>query len=195
MGGTEIENLNRPNAMDLKKLAPWNWFKSEEADRGNSRELAVRPGEFDHPFSRLHREVDRLFDAFPVSIWQGFEPSGAAGKLLTETLLMRPSVDISESGKKYTIKVEVPGVEKEDVHVDVQDDVLVIRGEKKQEHEEKGEHFHRIERSYGSFRRVLNLPPDADPDEVRAKFRNGVLTLTVAKSGEKTVSGRTIEIG
>ena len=180
--------------MDIKKLAPWNWLKSEEPDREGKRELAPRRGAENDPVAHLHREIDRLFDSFLPPNWLGFNLPAKLGELGSETSLMKPTVDISESARNYTIKVEVPGVEKEDIHIDVQDDMLVIRGEKKHEKEQKDEHFHRIERSYGSFQRVLNLPPDADSDDVKARFRNGVLSLVVAKSGEKPATGRAIEI-
>lgn len=103
-------------------------------------------------------------------------------------------VDITESAKNYTIKIEVLGVEKEDIKVDIEEDSFFIRGEKRREEEDKDDRFHRIECSYGSFQRVLNMPPDAKLDEIDAKFRDGVLTLVVAKTGEKPPSGRAIEI-
>ncbi|HEU0233540.1 MAG TPA: Hsp20/alpha crystallin family protein [Gallionella sp.] len=93
-----------------------------------------------------------------------------------------PSVDISETDTAYLIKGEIPGVKKEDVKVTIQDGMLTIQGERKQEKEEKGKKFHRIERSYGSFARSFRVPGDADENSVKAEFKDGVLNITLAKS-------------
>jgi HSP20 family protein len=93
-----------------------------------------------------------------------------------------PPVDIAESGDRYTITVELPGTNKEDVTVECHDNVLTIKGEKKSEREEKGEHRHYVERRYGSFSRAFTLPSDASGDQVKAKFREGVLTVEIVKA-------------
>jgi HSP20 family protein len=97
-----------------------------------------------------------------------------------------PDVDIIESEKEYLIKAELPEVKKEDVKVSVEKGVLTIQGERKQEKEEKGKKFHRIERSYGSFERSFTLPDDADEGKVSAEFKDGILSVHLAKS-EKAV--------
>jgi len=178
--------------MKLKQLAPWNWFKSEEPDTKAKYELATLHGDGFEPIARLHREMERLFDDFLTSNWPA-SPS-RIGALAERPGFLKPMVDISESDKGYTIKLEVPGVDKEGVKVDIQEDALVIHGEKRLEEEEKNDRFHRRECSYGSFQRVLNLPPDAKSDEIKAKFRDGVLALTIPKTGEKREAGRIIEI-
>lgn len=91
-----------------------------------------------------------------------------------------PTVDISETDDGYLIKAEIPGVRKEDVRVTVQDGMLAIRGERKQEKEEKGKRFHRIERAYGSFR----VPDDADEGGVSAEFKDGLLNVSMKKSAK-----------
>lgn len=93
-----------------------------------------------------------------------------------------PLVDVVETDKEYLIKAELPEVKKEEVKVTVQDDVLTISGERTREKEEKGKKFHRIERAYGSFSRSFTLPEDADPANVTADFKNGVLNVHIAKS-------------
>ena len=93
-----------------------------------------------------------------------------------------PSVDISESDAAYLVKAEIPGVEKEDVEVTIQDGMLTIQGERKQEKEEKGKKFHRVERCYGSFMRSFRVPDDADADKVKAEFKDGMLNITLTKS-------------
>lgn len=80
------------------------------------------------------------------------------------------------------VKAEIPGVNKEDVNVTLQDGMLTIQGERKQEKEEKGKKFHRIERCYGSFMRSFRMPDDADEKSVKAEFKEGVLNVTLSKS-------------
>ncbi len=93
-----------------------------------------------------------------------------------------PAVDISESEGEYLIKAELPGVKKEDIKVTLQEGVLTIQGERKQDKEEKGRKYHRVERSYGTFMRSFTLPDSADDSKVSAEFKDGLLSLHVPKS-------------
>jgi HSP20 family protein len=93
-----------------------------------------------------------------------------------------PFVDISEDDKEYLIKAELPEVKKEDVKVTAEEGTLTIRGERKFEKEEKNKRYHRVERAYGSFGRSFSLPDDASPAKVSAEFRDGVLTVHLAKN-------------
>jgi HSP20 family protein len=95
-----------------------------------------------------------------------------------------PSVDISETDTAYLIKGEIPGVKKEDVKVTIQDGMLTIQGERKMEKEEKDKKFHRIERSYGSFVRSFRVPEDADENQVKAEFKDGMINVTLTKSAK-----------
>lgn len=95
-----------------------------------------------------------------------------------------PSADISESDTAYLIKAEIPGVNKEDVKVTIENGMLTIKGERKMEKEEKDKKFHRIERSYGSFMRSFRVPEDADESAVKAEFKDGVLNVTLSKSAK-----------
>ncbi len=95
-----------------------------------------------------------------------------------------PSADISETETAYLIKAEIPGVNKEDVKVTIQDGMLTIQGERKMEKEEKDKKFHRIERSYGSFMRSFRVPDDADESAVKAEFKDGVLNVTLSKTAK-----------
>jgi len=129
------------------------------------------------PFRELEEVSDRLNRMFA-------RPVGRAsnGK---ETMIVAdwtPSVDISETEGEYQIKAEIPDVKKEDVKVTLEDDVLTIQGERKQEKEEKGKKFHRIERSYGSFVRSFSLPDVIEAEKVKAEFKDGVLNLHLPKS-------------
>lgn len=174
--------------MNWNKLSPWNWLKKE--GRAGGTELpVVRRGEPapTDPLLGLHQEIDRIFAqavrGFGMPAW----PAASA--------LFRPSLDITENAGTYTIKVEMPGVSRDDIHVAVEGDSLIVRGEKREETEREDERCHYTERSYGSFQRVLALPDDADAEDLKAAFRDGVLTITIGrKSGDDAGSRRiTIE--
>ncbi|WP_281983905.1 Hsp20/alpha crystallin family protein [Azonexus hydrophilus] len=171
--------------IDFKKWAPWNWFKKEQEDQQNAASLPVQrsdlpvAGSAVSPIMQLHREIDRLFD----DAFRGFGfPTLASPRWPSELPgMLRPALDIQETDKQYTIALEVPGVEEKDIQITLDNDVLVVRGEKRQEQEKKDGGFHRIERSYGSFQRALNLPADANQDAIKAAFKNGVLSITIDK--------------
>ncbi|MGH7164839.1 MAG: Hsp20/alpha crystallin family protein [Nitrospiraceae bacterium] len=107
------------------------------------------------------------------------------GKELLTVADWIPIVDISETERAYVIKAELPDVKKDDVKVTLQEGVLTIRGERKQEKEEQGLKYHRVERSYGRFARSFTLPDYVDDTKVKAEFKDGVLSLHLPKS-EKT---------
>lgn len=132
----------------------------------------------DWPFAgRLGRPWDELLQAAP---WAG------RGRGLV------PALDVGENDHHYAISVELPGARKEDVHVELHEGVLTIRGEKTSEREEKQEQSRYVERSYGSFSRSLRLPPDADVEHLDASFKDGVLAITVPKT--EAAKPRTIAI-
>lgn len=93
-----------------------------------------------------------------------------------------PSVDISETDNAYLVKAEIPGVNKDDVKVTIEDGMLTIQGERKQEQEDKGKKYHRIERSYGCFMRSFRVPDDADDSAAKAEFKDGMLNITLNKT-------------
>ncbi len=95
-----------------------------------------------------------------------------------------PCVDVSETKDNVIIKTELPGISKDDVKVSVQDNILTLSGEKKQEKEEKDANYHRMERSYGSFSRSFTLPTSVQPDKVKAAYKDGILRITLPKSEE-----------
>jgi len=103
-----------------------------------------------------------------------------------------PVVDIIEDDKEYLIKAELPEVKKNDVKVRVEDGVLYITGERNLEKEDKGKRYHRIERAYGSFTRTFSLPDDADAQQVNAEFKDGMLSVHVAK--DKNARPKSIEV-
>jgi HSP20 family protein len=116
----------------------------------------------------LHREIDRLFDEFT----QRIGPNGQQNIV--------PNIEISETDKAIEVSAEMPGLERKDVEISIEDDALTIRGEKKIE-ENKDKNVQHSERSYGVFLRVLQLPPSIDPSSVQATMSNGVLKITIPK--------------
>ena len=136
---------------------------------GRERSVARRGST--EPFGTLQREIDRLFEDFTRG-WPAF------GNATSELM---PSMDVTETDKEIEITAELPGLEEKDVQVNVADNVLTIKGEKKAEKEEKDKNYRLYERSYGSFARILDLPPGVDPDAIKASLSNGVLKVTVPK--------------
>lgn len=185
--------------MDIQKLNPWNWFKHENEESGKpvtvekkghrpgvaqSRGLAETGTLWD-----IHREIDHLFE----NAFSGLLPAGRG--LNKTSLFLKPEVDIREEKDKYEISVEIPGVNEDDIKLELSGGLLTVSGEKKQEKEDKDEHYHSIERSYGAFRRVLNLPEDVDEDAIDARFENGVLTIAIPrKEVAKDQGGKVIDI-
>lgn len=104
-----------------------------------------------------------------------------------------PRVDISENDGQYLIKADIPGVAKEDIKVSVDNDVLTIQGERRQEKEEENKHFHRVERFYGSFIRSFTLPDDANAAALKAASQEGQLTVTIPKK-EPTPSASAVQV-
>lgn len=106
-----------------------------------------------------------------------------------------PMVDITEDDTEYIIAAEVPSVNKEEIKAVIENGTLVISGERKVEKEEKNKKFHRVERSYGSFERSFALPADADPDNVTAEFKDGVLKVHLRKNPGDKPKPKEIAIG
>ncbi len=93
-----------------------------------------------------------------------------------------PSADISETDKEYVIRAELPAVKKEDVHVTFEDGMISIKGERKQQKEDKNEKFHRVESFYGTFERTFSLPDNVDSDAIRCESKDGILTVHIPKT-------------
>ena len=181
--------------MDMKKLAPWNWFKKEEEQQ--PAPLPVhRSGQLrlHDPFAQFHQEIDRMFDNF----FRGFSlPSMGFGRertSLSQTEWLKPTLDIAANDKEYAISVELPGVDEKDVELELADETLVIKGEKKQETERKEQNYYRMERSYGSFQRVLSLPEDAEQDGIVAAYKHGILTITIPRKAKPATKAKRITL-
>jgi HSP20 family protein len=116
----------------------------------------------------IHEETGKMLDSF-------FERRGEDGDVD-----WAPAMDVSELENEIVVKAEIPGMEKEEIKVTVKDDMLTVSGEKKREEREEGENWHRVERTYGSFRRVLTLP-SVDNEKVEATYKDGVLKIRLPK--------------
>ncbi len=128
------------------------------------------------PLQELKREMDRIWQEFfgktyVPEKWEGVE--------------WAPAVDVSETDDAVIVKVDVPGVKPEDMEISLSDNVLVIKGEKKREEEEKKENFYRMERYYGSFMRAIQLPCEVQEDKVEARYKDGVLKIVLPKKPEE----------
>jgi len=136
------------------ELAPWRPFRELE---------------------RMRREMDRLWESFfEERPRRKIEESGEWG----------PSLDLSETKNDLIVKAEVPGIDPKGIDISLSNDVLTIKGEKKQEKEEKEENYHFIERSYGAFSRSIRLPREVQSDKINASYKNGLLKVTLPKSEE-----------
>lgn len=126
------------------------------------------------------REIEDMFERYTKAMgWPALR-----GQDLMKSGEWTPRVDISETDAEITIKAEIPEVKKEDVKVSVDDGVLTMQGERKQEKEEKGKKFHRVERFYGTFVRSFTLPDNVDASKIKATFKDGMLNLQIPKTGE-----------
>jgi HSP20 family protein len=162
--------------MNLTSIIPW---KKEE------RAPARREGD-GAPLALLQRRMNSLFDDFfgrsSSDLWNGFEGSFA------------PRIDVSDSDKEVRVSAELPGLDEKEVDVTLSGNLLTIKGEKKEEQDEtKGDYWH-SERRYGYFERSVQLPQAVDADKAKAKFRKGVLKVTIPKKLEAQSSRRKIEL-
>jgi len=166
--------------MQLRDLIPWGRHDHRPHD-GALIPSAARRDEEGHPFLTLHREVNRLFDDV-------FREFGGAGF----GRVSWPTVEVSEDSKAIRVSAELPGMDEDDVDVVFDDGVLILRGEKRSDVEDKDRHY--SEHFYGRFERVVPVPVAIDEDGIKAQFKKGVLTVTLPKSKAQQESVRRIPI-
>ena len=128
------------------------------------------------------------------SLFHDFNRGDNGGDVMT-TASFVPPVDIYEDEHKITLKLEVPGMKESDLDIQLENNLLTVKGERKFENEEKEENFHRIERRYGSFVRSFTLPNTLDPNSVTANYENGVLKIELAKRAEAKPKQIKVNIG
>lgn len=125
------------------------------------------------------RDVEDIFDRYSRAM--NFPMRWRGGSAL-EAGDWSPKVDISETDNHFQIIAEIPGISRDDVKINIENNILTIQGERKEEKEEKGQRFHRIERYFGSFSRSFSLPHYVDENHVEATFKDGLLTLQIPKT-------------
>lgn len=151
-----------------------------------------------HPLERLRRQVDHLLSDFNRKALRSpfsrnlFESEPVWSRELFGQGM--PAVDINDRGDSYEISAELPGMDEQDVKVTLANGILTIKGEKKEEKEDRKKDSYFSERYYGSFQRSFSLPKEVDSDRIEANFRKGVLTLTLPKKPEAVSAEKTIPI-
>ncbi|MEE4264689.1 MAG: Hsp20/alpha crystallin family protein [Desulfobacteraceae bacterium] len=137
------------------------------------REMPTLPGRFNRFFNDPFFHIGPMADENDLGMWN-------------------PAVDLYEKDDHYVIKAELPGIDKNNVKIDLKDRLLTLSGERTYDNEVKEENCYRRERSYGKFQRVFTLPADVDSDKIKAEFKNGVLQIEVPKPEEKKAKRVTI---
>lgn len=194
--------------MELKNLMPWNWFKHEEEkpfdqvnvpvssveNQSNQNGIQVRknPTDIGAPdnlfdwFSNMQREMDQIFNR----VFNGFglPSTHSVDQLRTQhdwpmiRAWHKPTSDISGKDDEYTINVDLPGVQKDDIELTVHGGRLVVKATMSSNDENTQDKFYRIERRYGEFQRVLSLPDDANTEGIQATLENGVLHIVLPRT-------------
>ena len=210
--------------MDTSKLSPWNWFRKEENSEYSPNPVLSpgNPGldlyggpmstDMEHVFDHMRKRRQSLpgnngLDLYggPMStamehvfdelIRRSHERLARGKGSQIETALLKPDLDVTGDGGQYMVAVELPGVEDKDIHVELLDDNSIsISGEKRREEEKKGQGYYRMERSYGSFRRILTLPADADISAIKASHKDGVLTISLPRKAADLSGSKRIEL-
>ncbi|MGC9323561.1 MAG: Hsp20/alpha crystallin family protein [Desulfomonilia bacterium] len=166
--------------MAMKYMTPWKW--------GRRSVPAGREYE-GHPLDVFRREMDRLFDDF----FRGFGLR-AFGEEAEPFAKFNPQVNMTEDEKSIYVTAELPGMDEKDIEINLTKDSITIKGEKKEESEEKDKDAYYVERSFGSFMRVLPLPQDVDSDKADASFKKGVLSITLPKIEKEAKAHKKIKI-
>ena len=160
--------------MALKDLIPWK--------RHNEEQLAE---ETKYPLHRFHWNINRMLDDIMDS-WSSNSSTGDG--------FMSPRIDLSETKKYLTVTADMPGMDEDDIDVSLENNFLVIRGQKKTEKENQGQSYYHMERSFGSFYRTIQLPCEVDENKVKAHYKKGVLTINLPKRKDEQRQSRKIEV-
>jgi HSP20 family protein len=169
------------------------------ARREGSEVVRRDPMESTGPLGMLERfadEMDRVFDDFgfgrtwlarPGRGWSGLRGRGEMDAWI-------PAIEVFQRNNELVVRADLPGLTKDEIKVEIADDTLTIHGERKREHEEEREGVYRSERSYGSFRRVVELPAGTMTDQAKAAFKDGVLEISMPAPSEQVRRGRQLDI-
>jgi HSP20 family protein len=177
----KIKTRFKNSRYDIDKIGVLNLknrmfiFKSEKKNKIKKEVIGMADLVVWRPFQELRKEIDRLFNEF-------FSRPVLPEKF--EWFEWTPAVDVSETEDSIIVKADLPGVKPEEIEINISDNILTIRGEKKREEEEKKENFYRVERYYGSFMRAIQLPTEVDVEKVKATYKDGVLKVVLPKKVE-----------
>ena len=155
---------------------------------GNTGKQALAPIGREYPLMSLQREMNRMFDNF----LRGWDAWPSASNELE--LSFNPGVDVVETEHEFRVKADLPGMDEKDVHVSLAQNTLTIKGEKKEETEDKGKNYHQVERHWGAFYRSISLASGIDATKADASFKKGVLTVTLPKTAEAKKESNEIPI-
>ncbi len=165
------------------------WFPIKRRTNGES-EMQRYWGDT-HSLERMRDEMNRMFDNFFRDPFHAFDMD-LPGSFMSGSL--SPKVDLEDKGKELKVSVELPGMDSDDVDIELVDNALSIRGEKKIEDSEEHDGYYMSERVWGSFQRVIPLPVEVESDKVKAKFKKGVLTVRLPKSRKARENVRKIAV-
>ena len=180
----------------------WNPFKFLRGAARESDADGTESPQTNESWRASRPDIQRLFSQEPWrAVAELFHDPFAGGGALERwfgdfsSSRFQPRIDVVDEGKVLRVTAELPGMEREDLNVSVEDGAIVLRGEKKQDVRSEEDGCYRLERAHGSFIRTIPMPENADPEHALAKFDNGVLTLTVPKSEPTRTTSRPIDIG
>ena len=150
------------------------------------------------PFESLRREIDRLFDTFHPFDWSPPPARSVLGfevpRLSRAAWPVAPAIDLTEKEKEYEITAELPGLDERNVEIKLSNNTLTIKGQKKEQREEKEKDYFVSERRYGSFQRAFQLPEGVDAEKIEASFAKGVLTVKLPKTAEAQKAEKKISV-
>lgn len=191
--------------MNIEKLKPWNWFKHEDdstsqilvSKQENAEEFKQATKDLSTPQNqavgsllRLHQEMDHLFD----DVWRSFgvpsvsrltRPTSALSKNLFEHSPLgdyRAKLDVAGSEKEYEVSIDIPGLSKDDIQIELSGNILTVKGQKEEINESKDKHYYCTERSVGAFQRTLSLPEDANKNAISANVKDGLLEIKIPRT-------------
>jgi len=159
----------------MKYLTPFKWGRTAP-----SRQYE------EHPIASFQRAINSLFDDF----FKGFDVASVEEKLGS----FNPKIDMTEDEKELQITAELPGIDEKDIEVSLLKNVLTISGEKSREKEEKSKESYFMERSYGSFKRSIQLPAEVEQEKIDAAFKKGILTISLPKAAKEVPEQKKIHI-
>lgn len=182
--------------MTLIMQNPWNWFKKEREQekmlpvhsRGRGRQNLLSP--LDQIHTDIDRIVESMFSDFGISPRSIFNQDD----LRLNSIEIKPKIDVYGTDKEYVIEADLPGIDEKDLSLELKENMLILSAEKKHEEKTEEKGYYRVERSAGSYNRVLNLPEDANKETLSAKLKNGVLCITMQRVKAPETSSKKIPI-